>query len=155
MPTRVSRIQREDEIMNDMQTLEQVICPATTARITFRIVLCIFLLALGLITLRLAIYGLGRAEDVTTNATRDEVWFRRTEADIEAFSSQIEETSNALNRKKLEMETRWISRSDDRQEFDALNHRLMELVTSKANLVKEYQIALAATVCGVPQVEKK
>jgi len=122
---------------------EAVINPVRGSRIALKIVALIVVVLLCAFTVRLVVHYLWRSEDVSKTVTTDRVWFARTAEEIKALDIEIQAALQALARKQAEAAGRWISRSEDRAEFDRLNHALLELQRRRAELIKEYNTAVA------------
>lgn len=122
---------------------EAVINPVRGSRIVLKIVAMILVVLLAAFAVRLVTHYLWRSEDVTKTVTTDKVWFARTAEEVRALDVEIQAAQHALERKKEESASRWVSRAEDRAEFDRLNGAILGLQHRRAELVKDYNTAAA------------
>lgn len=125
---------------------EQVICPARGTRIVWKVVALVLSIMFAAFLLRMVGHYLWRTEDVGKTVTLDRVWFARNAEEIRALGLEIKAAQEALERKQKEAGERWISRSDDRIEFDRLNNHILELQKRRAEQIRDYNAACLASV---------
>ena len=122
---------------------EDVINPVRGSRIALKIMALVVVGLLCVFMVRLVVHYLWRSEDVTKTVTTDRVWFARTVEEVRALDAEVQAAQHALERKQKEAGERWISRSEDRTEFDRLNGAILDLQRRRAELVKDYNTAAA------------
>lgn len=120
---------------------ERAIDPARGTRIAWKIAAMVLSVTLCAAVVRVIVHFVMRSEDVTVTVTTDRVWFARAHEEIKALDSEIAAAREALDRKKQEASERWVSRSDDRVEFDRLNGVVLDLQHRRATLVRDYNTA--------------
>jgi len=131
-------------INDTLDRAEAVICPQRGFRIVWKVVAILLIIAIAGVVLRTTYRVLGRSETAVTLPAIEEglparrAWFSRTFEEVRALDAEVSATEEALKRKQVEAESRWVSRSDDRAEFNRLSNRISELKAQRAQLVKEY-----------------
>lgn len=120
---------------------ERVVDPARGARLVWKLATLVLSITVCVTIVRVIVHFVARSEDMTVTVTTDRVWFARKHEEVRALDAEIAAAREALDRKKQEASERWISRSDDRAEFDRLNGVLLDLQHRRASLVRDYNTA--------------
>lgn len=128
-----------------MKELEEALEP----RRIIKIFGSIFLIAVLGIALVAGIRIANNTVNTVEATSRDHTWFISSLEQIKSLEIQITETKTALDTHKKEVETRWVSRSDDRVETQRLTHSLLALTERRADLIRNYNSAAEMTEASV------
>ena len=124
--------------------LEKVLEPKRLVKIFSQIFLAIVLGIALIVGVRMAY----RAANTVEATSYDHVWFTETLEEIHSLDHQLTEIRDALARHRKEVDSRWVSRSDDRVETQRLTHQLLSLQEQRSDLAKDYNVAAELSSLG-------
>lgn len=115
--------------------------PRSVAKVVSRIFLAAVIILAGFAAWRITSTAINRGTETMTSAI-DPLAVPRMRAEVAAVDSEITAAEYALSKFESQTKTRWISREDDRQEFNRLNQSLLDLRTKRAHLSVDLTHAL-------------
>jgi hypothetical protein len=121
-----------------------------------RILISLFVVLVVIIALVKGLSMAAGTMDKVEASSRDHAWFKATYEEIHALEHQIVEVRDAAMKHQAQVDSRWVSRQDDRVETQRLAHHLIELTERRAGLIREYNISADAadpeTLGDLPKV---
>jgi hypothetical protein len=119
------------------EEIEKALDPKRLVKIFGRVFLAIVLGIALVVGVRMAY----RTANTVEATSYDHAWFTETIEEIHVLDRRIAETREAASRHQKDVDSRWVSRSDDRAETQTLTHQLLDLQEQRSELEKEYNVA--------------
>jgi hypothetical protein len=119
------------------EEIEKALEPKRVVKLFGRIFLVVVLGIALVVGVRMAY----RTANTVEATSYDHAWFTQTIEEVRALDHQIAETRDAASKHQKEVDSRWVSRSDDRAETQRLSHQLLSLQERRSELARTYNVA--------------
>ncbi len=117
--------------------IEKILEPKRLVRIFGKVFLAVILCLILVVGVRMSVSAMNTVEATS----HDHAWFKAQTEEIRSLESRIAETRHALAAHKKEVDSRWVSRSDDRAQTTNLTQNLISMQEQCAGLIRDYNVA--------------